>query len=330
MKKLYAPNRRKLLKAAGLGTWLALGTSLPAFATEKKEERNVFQSPGFFRFKLGEFIVTVLSDGGLTLPNSVFGGNIPEAQVKAFLKANFSDAANYFAHTNACLIDTGKQRILIDVGSGGKFQKTTGSIDQNLKAAGYELKDINKVVITHAHPDHMWGLLAGDGSQLRFPNADYYVNAVEWDYWTQDDVETKVPDAVKQFADITKKTLLPIAAKTKRVKPGEEAIPGFEVIDTSGHTNGHISLAIRSGKETLIVSGDVVHHPYVSFERPDWHFGFDMDADKAVKSRKALLERAVTEKSLFVGFHLPFPGVGNVVRKGKTFRWIPANWQWSL
>lgn len=336
MKKLFAIDRRGLLAAAGLSALSTFGSSVMALAEEKNEKAEkaksdrTFQAPGFFRFKVGLYTITVLSDGGLSLPLSVFGGNMPEAQVKAFLKANSADAGSYFAHTNACLVDTGKNKILIDVGSGDKFQKTTGAIEKNLNAAGYALKDIDKVILTHAHPDHMWGLVDSVNGKPRFPNADYIINAVEWDYWTQDSVETKVPDPVKQFATVTKKTLLPIAAKTRRIKPGEEVLPGITAIDTSGHTNGHISLTVQSNKETMIISGDVVHHPYISFEQPDWHFGFDMDAEKAVKARKNLLEQAVVDQSLFVGFHLPFPGVGRVVRKGKTYRWVPENWQWSL
>lgn len=337
MNFLSSFRRRNFLKTGGAALMIGTLGLAQSRATAQEIEQGTpqeptkkFQTAGFFRFSLGAFTVTIVSDGYLTLPTSAIATNIPEAQVKAFLKSYIRDVEQHFSHTNLCLIDTGKERILIDAGSGSKFQSSAGRVLQNLEASGYMAEDIDSVVLTHAHPDHAWGIIDDKTGKPRFPNASYYINATEWDYWTQDDLAGKLPQDMQSMAETTQNNLLPIAAQTKRIKPGDEIAPGIEALDTSGHTPGHISLQVSSEKQAMIVSGDVIMHSYVSFEQPDWHFRFDMDAEKAAQVRKQILDRCATDELVLVGFHLPFPGVGYVAKKGKSYNWLPQVWRWDL
>ena len=172
-------------------------------------------------------------------------------------------------------------------------------------------------------------LLIKKTSKPNFPKAQYYINAVEWDYWTQDNLEAELPKAMRPMVPVTRNTLTPIAANTKRIKPGDEIAPGIIALDTAGHTPGHISVLASSDKDNLIVSGDVVLHGYASFEQPQWHYRFDMDPEKAAQVRMAILDRSVVDNLLFVGFHMPFPGVGHVIKSGKAYRWLPMPWKWN-
>ncbi len=329
-------NRRNLLKTGSLAVMLGLsgGFGASAQAGSKSEnsenkEKNA-QAPGYYKFKLGEFTITVISDGSFQLPTSSIGTNVPEAQVNAFLKANLANTTTYTAHTNSCIIDTGKKVILVEAGPGNGFAKSTGMFERNLKSAGYKTDEIDMVVFTHAEPDNIWGVLEESSGKMRFPKATYYVNSVEWDYWMQEDLEKKATENIAKTVGKIQKTLSLIASQSNRIKSSEELLPGINVIDTSGHTAGHISLVVKSLKETMIISGDTVYHPYVSFEHPDWHMATDMDREKAVISRKALLEQAISEEALLLGFHLPFPGIGRVARNSKAYRWVPEIWKWEV
>ncbi len=334
MKLLSKITRRSLLKTTGSVLTMGAGCNILNASlahsknNNKKQTKPTFQAPGFFRFILGTYTITILSDGILNFPSKVLANNVPEAQLKAFLKANFSNIENHNTHVNSCLIDTGVKRILIDAGSGNGFQKTAGKFIKNLEKSGYTPEDIDTVVLSHAHPDHLWGIIDEKSGKPILPKANYIINEKEWDYWTQDSIESKVADSTKGTAKKTKEILISIADKTQRVKTGSEIIPGITILNTAGHTEGHVSVLVTSEKSSMIVSGDVIHHEYIAFEHPDWHFAFDADAEKAAKVRKLLLDQAALEESIVVGFHLPFPGVGNVARKGKVFRWVPIKWEW--
>ena len=179
MKRFPNIARRTFLKASGIAASTASLSALTSFALAQKtpvdtspKTQNTaptFQAPGFFRFSLGEFKITIISDGSLSLPVSSFISNVPEAQVKSFLKSVRNDVEMHYSHTNTCLIDTGNERILIDAGSGTQFQPTAGRLLRNLELSGYQANDIDKIVLTHAHPDHAWGLIDKKNEQTQFP-----------------------------------------------------------------------------------------------------------------------------------------------------------------
>ncbi|MCB1515181.1 MAG: MBL fold metallo-hydrolase [Hyphomicrobiaceae bacterium] len=288
------------------------------------------QVPGWYRFKLGSFEITILSDGSYELPTSLMATNRPREEVKALLAANFLPTETRTSHVNIPLINTGSELILVDVGGGPNWQPTAGRLTDNLKAAGFKPEDIDKVVLTHGHPDHIWGLIDEFDEAPRFPNATYHIAEAEWSFWTTDEAAIRLAEPFKGFAVGAKKHLPPLADKTTRVKPGAEIAPGVVTMATPGHTPGHMSLIVTSGGETLIVSADCVTHPFISFEHPGWWPSTDLEQQVAENSRRKLLDMAATDKAMMLVYHISFPGLGHVARTGDVYRWVPAMWNWRL
>lgn len=158
---------------------------------------------------------------------------------------------------------------------------------------------------------------------LTFPNATYFVSAAEWQFWMDPNYRTTMPDALHEFARGSRRDLSALKDRVTLVKPGDDIVTGIRVLDTPGHTPGHISL-ILAGDTGLIITGDAVTNPIVSFENPGWKFGFDMQHDVAIKNRKALLDRAATDRIKLLGFHWTDPGVGYAERRGNAYRFVPA------
>lgn len=323
-------SRRDMLKAGGAASVLAAGGALvpaPALAAADKKGTQV---PGYYRFKLGDFEITVLSDGAYALPTALLGTNVTIAEVQAFLAANYLNPHERLSHVNIPLINTGEKLVLVDVGGGMNWMPTAGKLSENLKASGYQPEEVDTVVISHGHPDHIWGLIDEFEEAPRFPNADYVIAATEWDFWTSDQAMTRLPEMFKGFAIGAKKHLTPVAEKTRRIKAGEEVMPGIVTIDTPGHTPGHVSLLVESKGQRLLVSVDTVTHPFISFEHPGWWPRTDLDNSQAEASRRKVLDMAAADKLLMLGYHLSFPGLGHVARMDQAFRWVPATWQWEL
>ena len=323
-------SRRDMLRAGGAASVLAAGGLLVPAPVWGAAEMKGTQVPGFYRFKLGDFEVTILSDGAYTLPTNLLGTNVPREKVTAFLEANMLSPDERVSHVNIPLINTGKELILVDVGGGPNWMPTAGKLTENLQASGYEPEDVDKVILTHCHPDHIWGLIDEFEEAPRFPNAEYIISATEWDFWTTDKAMQTLPEMFQGFAVGAKKHLPPVAEKTRRIKPGEEIIPGIVSIDTPGHTSGHLSVIVESKGESLLVTADTMTHPFISFEHPDWWPRTDLDAKMAEKSRRKMMEMAATDKHLTLVYHISFPGLGHIARAGAAYRWIPATWQWEL
>ena len=319
-------SRRVLLKTGAALAGAGFLAPQLSFAAAKKQGTQV---PGFYRFMLGDFEITVLSDGSYTLPTDLMAQNRPRDEVKAYLKSHYLDTEQRTSHVNIPLINTGKELILVDVGGGVNFLSGAGKLVENMQAAGYKPEDVDKVIITHGHPDHIWGLI-DDFDEPVYPNAKYYISDTEWDFWATSKAKDKLPESFQSFAAGATRRLPMIEDKVTQIKAGASLGTGITTIDTPGHTPGHMSLHVQSGSKSLIVTSDSITHPYVSFEHPDWHPGTDLDAKLAETSRRKILEMAATDKSLILAYHISFPGLGNVAKAGKAYRWIPATWQWQL
>jgi len=305
---MTALTRRSLLAATAAGL---AARSLPAFA-----------APAPTSFKHGAFEVTVASDGHLVLPTSFLASKAPPEERVALLKAIGQTGEQYDSPTNVTLIRSGSDLILVDMGSGDRFMPTAGKLWDNLKAAGIEKAKITKVIFTHGHPDHLWGTV-DELDDLVTPDATFYVAAKEWDFWNSDDATRGLPAERAGFVTGARRNYAAIKDKVKMVKAGDEIVAGLKIFDTPGHTQGHVSLELAGG-DGLIVGGDVLTHPLISFLHPEWKPVADHVPELAVATRRKLLDRLATDKSKLIGFHLPYPGVGHVERKDGAYRFVPA------
>jgi glyoxylase-like metal-dependent hydrolase (beta-lactamase superfamily II) len=303
------PHRRAVL--AGLGATLTLPYAGTRAATAPVSH------------KLGAIEVSIVSDGVLNVPLSFTLPETPPADAAALFKAHGLPEAGAPAQTNVVLVKTGNERILIDAGSGPSFQPTAGKLQENLEAAGIAPDTITRVVFTHGHADHLWGAIDDFGDGDRFPNASYVISAAEWDFWTNPDTASRVPDALKGMALASARILKTIEKKVERRKDGETVAPGFTYLATPGHTPGHMAVVIADGGQRLIVGGDVLTNTAISFARPDWRMGADFERDQGVTTRKRLLDQLATERIPLVGFHLAWPGYGAVERTGTAYRFVP-------
>jgi glyoxylase-like metal-dependent hydrolase (beta-lactamase superfamily II) len=319
-------DRRMLLRAgsAAVGA-AALAPTAPALAHAPQADKRA--QPGFYRFKLGTIEITVVSDGTLAFPAETLWGDRAE-DARGLLTSTFQPSSPVGLQINTILVNTGDKLVLIDAGCGAdKFQKTTGGLIGNLAAAGYAPGDIDMILFTHAHFDHLWGISDHENASLLFPSAEFVASEAEVAFWSAPEWANKVSPALKPL--VTQANLKLASPRLRLIKAAAEVVPGVTTFDTAGHTPGHISVHISSGSEEMLLTGDVVVNSAVSFQHPDWHFGFDMDEPLATKTRMAFLDRAAADKTLVGSYHLPFPGFGHVVREGSAYRWLPADWQWT-
>jgi glyoxylase-like metal-dependent hydrolase (beta-lactamase superfamily II) len=303
-------NRRQLLRGcAAVAALAAIPGRLSASDT--------------YRFRHGAFDVTVLSDGEMIIPGSFIAQDAPPLQLNEALSDPEAKTPMVRLKTNIPLIRHGSDLILVDVGAGTKFQPTEGLLLGALQANGIDHKSITKVVLTHAHPDHLWGMLDAD-QRSNFPNASYYVGASEWSFWMAPDVATRLPQGFRSVVAETQQNLKAIKERMTLVKPGDEIVSGMRVIDTPGHTPGHFSLGLDGGYG-LIITADAVSHGVISFKYPTWHNGFDLDSNAAIRTRKALLDRTSRDKTKLLVYHLPYPGIGYVEVNAGAFRFVATS-----
>lgn len=298
---------------AGAASLAAFG--LPAVVTAQSAPH---------RFKVGEAEVTVLSDGTMTLPPSLVLPGRPAAEIEAAFKAEGQTFTAFEAQVNVAIVKIGAETILIDTGGGPDFMPTMGKLADRMEAAGIKPESVTRVVFTHAHPDHFWGVVDPLGGGSLFEKAKHDMSAAEFEFWIKPDVDTKVADNFKSTAVGTHRRLKSVADQFGRRRADEEIVPGILLVDTAGHTPGHVSVLVRSGSEQLLIGGDALSQKVVSFAYPDWKWGTDLDADLAVTSRRRLLDRLAADKIRLLGYHLPWPGLGHVEVKDSAYRFVPA------
>jgi glyoxylase-like metal-dependent hydrolase (beta-lactamase superfamily II) len=303
-----APLSRRTLLAATAASLAARG--LPAFASSAP-----------YAFKHGAFEVMVVSDGHLVLPVSFLAAGAPPDERAALLKAAGETGEQYNSPTNVTLIRSGSDLILVDMGSGDRFMSTAGRLWDNLKAAGIDKAKVTKVIFTHGHPDHLWGAV-DELDELVTPDATFYVAGAEWDFWTGENAIRGLPAERAGFVTGARRNYAAIKGRVKMFKPGDDIVTGLRIVATPGHTQGHVSLELAGG-DGLIVGGDVLTHPLISFQYPEWTPVADHVPDVAVAARRKLLDRLAADHSKLIGFHLPYPGVGTVERKDRAYRFVP-------
>ena len=270
---------------------------------------------------LGAKTITTVSDGNLILPLDFVFPEAPQEELKAMLEAAGLRTDAVEPDCNVTVLKDGERVVLFDVGSGPNFMPTAGKILDNIDAAGIAPEDVTDVVFTHAHPDHIWGLL-DDFDEFVFPEANYFINQVEWDYWRADDTLEKMPEARKTFVVGAQNRMAALEDVIQFFNWGDEVVPGVEAIDTHGHTPGHTSFAIHDGSESVTVIGDAATSALVSFAHPEWPSGSDQDTEQGIATRTKLLDRLTSEQGRFVGFHLPQGGIGRVEKDGTAYRYV--------
>jgi glyoxylase-like metal-dependent hydrolase (beta-lactamase superfamily II) len=319
-------DRRMLLRAGSAVGAAALAGTATVAALAHAPQAGKQAQPSFYRFKLGTIELTVVSDGTLAFPAETLWGDRAE-DVRGLLASTFQPSSPVL-QVNTILVDTGDKLMLIDAGCGvDKFQNTNGRLLGHLASAGYAPGDIDMILFTHLHFDHLWGISDGKNASLLFPSAEFVASEAEVAFWGDPELPSKV--SAKQQPVITQTNLKLAYPRLRQIKAGAEVVPGVTTFDTAGHTPGHISVHISSGRDEMLLAGDVVVNSEVSFRHPEWAFGFDLDVPLATKARLAFLDRAAADKTLVGGYHLPFPGFGHVVREGSGYRWLPADWQWT-
>src|SRR6201984_261692 len=241
---------------------------------------------------------------------------------RGLLTSTFQPPSPVGLQINTILVNTGDKLVLIDAGCGvDKFQKTAGGLLGNLAAAGYAPDDIDMILFTHAHFDHLWGISDHENASLLFPSAEFVASEAEVAFWSAPEWANKVSPALKP--QVTQANLKLASPRLRLIKAAAEVVPGVTTFDTAGHTPGHISVHISSGSEEMLLTGDVVVNSAVSFLHPEWPFGFDIDVPMGTKARMALLDRAAADKTLVGSYHLPFPGFGHVVHEGAATAGCP-------
>jgi glyoxylase-like metal-dependent hydrolase (beta-lactamase superfamily II) len=212
--------------------------------------------------------------------------------------------------------------VLVDTGAGG-LAPTTGRLLQNLQTEGIAPEDINTVILTHGHPDHIGGNTDAEGRPA-FPNARYVIWKGEWEFWNSEQAEQGLDEHVRELLlSVARENLPPIQGKVDLLDREEEIVPGILAIAAPGHTPGHMALEISSEGEQLLCISDAALHP-IHLEQPEWYPVVDFVPEQAVSTRRQLLTRAVARKALVLAFHFPFPGLGRVARKGEGWQWQPV------
>ncbi|MGE5385081.1 MAG: MBL fold metallo-hydrolase, partial [Betaproteobacteria bacterium] len=227
---------------------------------------------------------------------------------------------------NAYLINTGSNLVLVDAGAAQLFGPGLGYVLQNLKAAGYDPAQVDTVVVTHLHGDHIGGLNGADGKPV-FPKANVFAAQADNDFWLSQQTADTAPKEAQPFFKMARDAAAPYqaAGRWKTFKAGETLVPGVQAVQANGHTPGHTAFAVESEGQKLLIWGDVVHAHAVQFARPGVSIEFDVDQKQAIATRRNLMKAMAESKSLVAGMHLPFPGIGHVRAEGKgSYTWVPV------
>ena len=281
--------------------------------------------PGVARadLSLGTATLTTVSDGSLTLPGRFIFDPMPQEELGPILTEFGLSKDQLTPDCNLALYRDGTQTVLFDVGSGPDFMPTAGKIVEGFDALGIAPEDVTHVVFTHAHPDHIWGLLDEFDEPL-FYEATYLMGRAEWDYWWNPNTVSEIGEARAAFAVGAKRRMEAIEDSVQLFVDGQEILPGIAALATPGHTPGHMAFEVRQGTEAALVVGDAIGNHHVAFRKPAWESGSDQDASTAVASRKMLFDRLTSEALPLVGFHLPSGGMGRVEPDGDGFRFVSA------
>ena len=322
-------NRRKILLSAMAGsTGFLVGAGSPGTALAQTPSTSRSNS-GAYRFGVGEIGATVLSDGIIGGPPRIYASDAPEAELQEVLKRAFLPSDHLTLNLNTLLIEAGGKRILLEAGAGQTMGPGGGRIFANLAAIGLTPADIDIIVISHTHPDHVGNLRSAEGERA-FPRATIFAPKADWDFFVRNEPDLSympVPeDFRRRFGAAIKRSVEPVTQGIELYEAGAEIVPGLTTIAAAGHTPGMVSFLVHSGSDQLLLTADLAYHPVVNVDRP-WRPGPDRDKEAALNARRRIFDRAATDRIPVLGFHYPFPGIGHLLKTDTAYAWVPAGWQ---
>jgi len=324
--------RRQMLvgaAAAAFAVAVPCGAPAPAEAAAPAVGR---QAPGFYRYKVGSFEVTVVTDGIIRFPvTDALVLNARRDEVQAALAAEFMEKDVYVTPFNPIVVNTGAKLAVIDTGTGeGAYRDSRGANGQfltNLAAAGIDAGKVDAVIISHYHVDHISGLIRADNS-LAFPNAEILVPVREHKYWMDDGEMSRAstPRIESVFKNVRRVMRGEVLKRLRTYEWDREVIPGVLATGTPGHTPGHTSHIVTSGASKVYVQGDLTHCPFLFVRHPGWHPFVDHDPIQAESIRRKVYDMLVAEKMPVQGFHYPFPSLAHVEKTATGYREVAVAW----
>lgn len=279
---------------------------------------------GFHNFKVGDIDVTTVFDGTWEKPHDAgFIKNATVDQTKEALRAAGQDDSKVTIPFTITIVRTGGKTIMFDAGTGGQLSPLAGKLADNMKAAGIDAKAITNILVTHFHPDHIFGLMEKDTNAQVYPNAEIVVPAAEMKFWNDAGVFAKLPEAYHGLAKRIQATLP--TWKNVRVVDGEaDVVAGIRSVPAFGHTPGHTVYMLGSGKDQLMVLADLTNIPALFAKHPSWHAAFDADATAAEANRRKFFDRVVADKAIMTGYHYGVPGAGTMQKDGDGYAFVPV------
>ena len=317
-------SRRDVVIGAGLAAALGLngrvGIVSPALAQPMPDAGK-----GFYKYKVGSVEVTALYDGIWKKPHDpAFIKNASVEDTKAALAKAGMTTEYMPIPLTVVFLKVGDKLIMVDSGSGvGQWQPTAVDLPGNIKAAGIDPTKISTILISHFHPDHIFGLMQKGTNEPVYPNAELVVNAIEYKWWTEPGRVEKLPEGRKALGTRIQ-TVFPTWKNFKLVEGEKEVVPGINLVNAPGHTPGHSAFLVSSGNQQLMISNDTAYVPALLAPHPEWQGAYDQDGPLAVESRRKLIDRVIADKMAICGAHFPFPGAGSFAKDGTGYAFTPV------
>lgn len=271
--------------------------------------------------QMGDVTLDTLSDGHLVLPKSFSLGENPPEGADDILARYGLTGDTMEPDCNVTLLRSGDRTVLFDAGSGQEFMPSAGKLLDAFDVLGITPDDITDVVFTHAHPDHLWGVI-DDFGDLMFPDAAYHIGRAEWDYWTDPETVSTIDPGRTTFAVGAKNRLDLLADRIMLFEDAQEILPGVGSRLTPGHTPGHMAFEVQSGSDSVMIVGDSIVNHHIAFEKPAWETGSDQDGALGAQTRLSLLDELSQSQMRLIGFHLPDGGLGRAERRGDGFVFV--------